>query len=160
MFLMMIRKIDVAELPRVQMLAHIIWPACFHIFLSEKQIGAMLDSIYSIDALTQEIQDQNHQFWLASADGRDVGFASAYRDNDTIWIKKLYILPEMHGKGLGRALIKAAQEYFSLQKLALYVNEHNNPAVESYRRMGFTIKEKVPVTMGPYEFRDYVMVRR
>ena len=44
-----------------------------------------------------------HVFWIARHGHTDAGFISAYKEGDTTWIKKLYILPEKQGLGIGKA---------------------------------------------------------
>ncbi len=45
------------------------------------------------------------------------------------------------------------------RQLVLYVNRDNRPAIDYYLRSGFSIAAEVPVTMGPYDFTDYMMQR-
>ncbi len=110
--------------------------------------------------LRADVSERGHQYWLAGADGRDLGFASAYRDVGRVWIKKLYLLSEARGLGLGKALLAAARAHFGPElPVALYVNDGNAPAIAFYRSQGFEIESHVPVQMGPYRFTDYVMLK-
>ena len=106
-----------ADIPVIEALAREIWPSCFPIFLTDEQIAAMLDSIYAPDALMGEMEC-GHVFWLAYEQEKAVGFASAYMDDDgkTMWLKKLYILPDVQGRGVGAALTSAALEHFAETK--------------------------------------------
>jgi ribosomal protein S18 acetylase RimI-like enzyme len=97
---------------------------------------------------------------VATSTGCDLGYASAYRGDGRVWIKKLYLLAEARGLGLGKALIATARAHFGEDlPVALYVNDGNAPAIAFYRSQGFEIEQHVPVQMGPYQFTDYVMVR-
>ena len=157
-----IRKASQADIPTIAKLARAIWPACFPIFLTDEQIKAMLDSIYAPDALASEMQ-RGHVFWIASEQGKDLGFASAYMDDDgqTMWLKKLYIRPEAQCRGVGRALINAALKHFTAAtRIALYVNQNNTPAISCYEHMGFAIDHEEAVKMGPFDFIDCVMIKR
>ncbi len=148
-----------SDLPRVVDLARRIWPEAFAGILPADRIPGMLDEIYALDTLAADIAERGHQYWLAAA-GRDLGYASAYRADGRVWIKKLYLLPETRGLGLGKALIATARAHFGPDlPVALYVNDGNVPAIAFYRSQGFEIEQHVPVQMGPYEFTDYVMVR-
>ncbi len=149
-----------SELPRVAALARRIWPEAFAGILPADRIPGMLDDIYALDALTADIAERGHQYWLATAAGRDLGYASAYRADGRVWIKKLYLLAESRGLGLGKAMIATARAHFGEQlPVALYVNDGNAPAIAFYRSQGFEIERHVPVQMGPYRFTDYVMVK-
>jgi len=104
--------------------------------------------------------DLGHVFWVVSYGDLDVGYASAYRDGDRLWLKKLYVRDDHRGLGLGKALIDAALLHFEtdvIQDMALYVNRDNTPAINYCLRSGFQVEAEVPVTMGPYDFTDIVM---
>jgi ribosomal protein S18 acetylase RimI-like enzyme len=150
----------IPDLPRVADLARRIWPEAFAGILPADRIPGMLDEIYALDTLAADIAERGHRYWLAAAAGRDLGYASTYRADDRVWIKKLYLLAESRGLGLGKAMIATARAHFgSSLPVALYVNDGNAPAIAFYRSQGFEIEQHVPVQMGPYRFTDYVMVR-
>ncbi len=156
-----ILPIGVAELSRVADLANRIWPEAFAGILPAERIPGMLAEIYAPDTLAADITERGHQYWLATLDGRDVGFASAYRADGRVWIKKLYLLAETRGLGLGKALIAAARTHFGPDlPVALYVNDGNAKAIAFYRSQGFEIEKHALVRMGPYDFHDYVMLKQ
>ncbi len=152
--------IGTGELPRVADLAHRIWPEAFAGILPAERIPGMLAEIYALETLAADMAERDHRYWLARRDTVDVGFASAYRAEGRVWIKKLYLLAEARGLGLGKALIAAARADLGPGlPVALYVNDGNAPAIAFYRSQGFEIEKRVPVRMGPYDFTDYVMLK-
>lgn len=155
-----ITAIEPPDLPRVADLAHRIWPEAFAGILPADRIPGMLAEIYALDTLTADISERGHQYWLATIDGRDVGYGSAYRADGRVWIKKLYLLAETRGLGIGKALIATARDHFGPElPVALYVNDGNATAIAFYRSQGFEVEKHVPVQMGPYQFTDYVMLK-
>ena len=150
-----------ADLPRVRDLAYRIWPEAFAGVLPAEQIGPMLDEIYALETLAADIAERGHRYWLAGTPEADLGYASAYRADGRVWIKKLYLLAESRGLGLGKALIAAARAHFGeALPVALYVNDGNARAIAFYRSQGFEVESHVPVQMGPFQFADYVMVKQ
>ena len=155
-----ITPIGPGDLPRVAELAHRIWPEAFATILPPERIPGMLAEIYALEALKADIVERGHQYFIAARAAEDLGFASAYRADGRVWIKKLYLLKESRGLGLGKALIAAARDRFGADlPVALYVNDGNAPAIAFYRSQGFEVEKHVPVQMGPYQFHDYVMLK-
>lgn len=155
-----IRPIGEADLPRVRDLSHVIWPEAYAGILPAERIPGMLAEIYDLGTLAADIDERGHRYWLATVDGADAGFVSAYRDGDRVWIKKLYVLDSIRGLGLGRRLMETAIAAFpGAASVGLYVNNGNGPAIGFYRAQGFVVEAEVPVRMGPYDFTDFVMAR-
>jgi ribosomal protein S18 acetylase RimI-like enzyme len=155
-----IRRIDADELPIVQRLAEAIWPTAFEGVIKRHQIEMMLEDIYALDTLQNDMTALGHVYWVARHEREDSGFVSAYKQGDVTWIKKLYILPAKQGQGIGRALIAHATDYFAPSRaLSLNVNNGNAKAIAFYKKYGFAIEKEVPVKMGPFDFTDYVMTK-
>ncbi|ESQ74974.1 GNAT family N-acetyltransferase [Asticcacaulis sp. AC402] len=160
-----IRRIGVDELEIVRELALVIWPKCYRNIIAPDRVDAMLAVLYAAENLEDEMIRQGHVFWVVRYGDLDVGYASAYKEGDRLWLKKLYVRDDHRGLGLGKALIQAALDHFQADRisssppveLALYVNKDNTPAIDYYLRSGFQVEAEVPVQMGPYGFTDYVM---
>jgi len=149
-----------SDLPRVRALARRIWPECFAGILPADIISPMVEAIYDLDVLRADMDEHGHMYWIAQVDDEDAGYCSAYREGDRLWIKKLYLLDSSRGLGLGKRLIATAQQELSgAAALALYVNDGNASAIAFYKSQGFTIDRLVPVSMGGFEMRDYIMLR-
>lgn len=63
--------------------------------------------------------------------GRVLGFAGVEGER----LEMLFLLPELRGEGLGRALLTFVAETYSVNELT--VNEDNHEAVGFYEHMGF-----------------------
>lgn len=83
-------------------------------------------------------------FTVATEDEAVVGFAAAgdLEWNGRVHLWHLYVAPERRGLGIGRALVERALAYARrVGARALYVETQNvnYPAVQFYRRLGFTL---------------------
>jgi len=66
------------------------------------------------------------------------------------WIMDLGVLPEWRGKGAGRMLLKAAEDYCREQQvpyLGLAVTSHNVRALHLYEQFGFAEERKLMVKL-------------
>lgn len=143
----------------VRALAYRIWPVSYTHFLTPAQIENMLDRIYDPEALRAEAAS-GHQFFLAQAAGHPVGYASSYRDGEIAWLKKLYLLPECRGTGIGAQLLATALAHFpQAREHRLLVNPQNHGARTFYERLGFTMAGEQRVQMGDQHFTDVIYAR-
>lgn len=147
------------HLPLIGELAARIWPAAYRGILTPEQISNMLENIYAEDSLKAELAG-GYRFWIVYARNVPSGFISAYKEDDTIWIRKLYIDPVRQKHGLGTALIRHAVAAFSpAARVSLLVNPNNTPAQGYYRHAGFTRIGGKRVKMGDFEFTDDIYSR-
>ncbi|MCS6998336.1 MAG: GNAT family N-acetyltransferase [Aquificaceae bacterium] len=90
--------------------------------------------------------------WLAEEEGRVVGFLAS----DGNWFSKregkvvgaiheLVVLPEYRRRGIGKALVEKALEYFkdrNLDRAELWVGDENRAAFDFYRKLGFEERDR------------------
>ena len=160
--MILLRKAKEQDLPVIIDLAEQIWPDTYSAYLSEEQLRYMLNLMYSKAELLMQMRN-GHTFLVASEEDKQVGFASfsiTDHENQVYKLHKIYVLPTVHGKGVGKILMN---EVVNLAKrnggkmLQLNVNR-NNKARYFYEKAGFNIKETVDLDIGNGFFmNDYVM---
>ncbi|MDB5271875.1 MAG: family N-acetyltransferase, partial [Chitinophagaceae bacterium] len=130
------------DFPIIRQIAENTWPQTFGSILSEAQIAYMLDMMYSIDALKNQVKEKQHRFILAKEDNHYLGYASYelhHKGSAQTKIHKIYTLPESQRKSVGKSLIAHITEQSRQsgdRSLSLNVNR-NNPAVLFYEKIGF-----------------------
>ncbi len=104
-----------------------------------------------------------------SPDGNEaIGYCSYALTEDSAEMKpgemkleQLYLLPELHGQGLGRLMLRHVEEQAKMRgcsRLVLQVNKRNDIAVAFYRKAGFTVREEAVFDIGNgFVMDDYVM---
>jgi len=154
-----IRPLSPPDFALIENLARRIWPVAYGAILTPIELENLLSNIYSGQNLAKEVYE-GHRFWGAFDGETALGFASGYHKENTIWLKKLYVLPEAQGKGAGRALLETVIAAFApAEDARLYVNADNRAAQDFYRRLGFANSGAVPVRMGDFDFTDFVFVK-
>lgn len=156
-------KADLEDLSAIQELANRIWPFTYGEILSVDQLEYMLEWIYSIDSLKEQMHILQHEFFLAVNNEEKAGFISLARDQkdpSVFILHKIYVLPEAQGKSIGKSLLNFAIEQVKAQggkALQLNVNRHNK-ALHFYEKHGFTIilEEDIDIGNG-YWMNDYKM---
>ena len=153
-----------AHIPLVQALAAYIWRRHYPGIISAEQIEYMLERGYAHDALLRFVTDEGAGLALARMNDEPAGFAAWYRsDVETMKLDKLYVLPQLHGTGIGRALIEhvAVQARAAgCRSLTLNVNRGNTSAVRAYERCGFAIRDRGDFPIGNgFVMEDFIMVR-
>jgi len=149
-----IRRIGADELPIIQMLAHRIWPEVYPGIITHAQIDYMLTVWYHPSAMAREMETRGTWFALIEVVGHGaVGYVSfeRYVGTDICFINKLYLLPEMHGRGLGAAALHWVHDRareMGCTHLQLRVNKANSPAIRAYQRAGFTFLDDVCTDIG------------
>jgi GNAT superfamily N-acetyltransferase len=154
-----------ADLPTISELAGIIWRACYPGIITHEQIDYMLARMYSLDVLRDEIRSQGIRYDLLLVDGKPAGFASygPTSESGVIKLHKLYLLAEMHGRGLGSRLLQHVEQEVRAgagRRLILSVNKRNARAIAAYKRNGFVVVESVVTDIGGgFVMDDYIMAK-
>lgn len=145
----------------IHKLAYRIWPTTFGGILTDEQIAYMLNWMYSIPSLQKQLEEGCH-FLILKEDENAVGYAS-YQLNvieGVTKLHKIYLLPSVQGKGLGKLLIMEVIKRAKENKqsfLQLNVNRYNK-AAHFYTRLGFQVVKEVNNDIGNgYFMNDYVM---
>ncbi|MGV9004675.1 GNAT family N-acetyltransferase [Flavobacterium sp.] len=144
-------------------IAEIVWPVTYGTILSKEQLDFMFQMMYSISALQEQATSKQHHFILAYENKVPIGFASyefnCNKSNKTK-VHKIYILPHLQGRGIGRDLIDyVIKEALYSRNDAIYlnVNRYNN-AKHFYKKIGFRIVKEEDIDIGNgYLMEDYVM---
>lgn len=160
-----IRPASLDDIPLIQEMSHEIWHEVYPSVISLEQIGYMLEKMYSNIAIKEQITQLGHHFLLLEAEGNSVGFASysikSGSEPGRYRLHKLYIKTNLHGKGLGKSLIRHICSIIindGALELELNVNKRN-PAVSFYEHLGFYREKEVTIDIGEgHVMDDYIMV--
>ncbi len=151
------RAISLEELDVVRHLALQIWPKSYRSTIAPDQIDSWVSHLFDIDTLEEDMTVRGHKYWVMQTGRCDVGFVSAHRQDDRVWITKLSILPEFRGFGLARALIETVQSHFhGARDVVICVHKTHVAAVDFCLKAGFCIDREITSDIA-YGFTDYVI---
>ncbi len=163
-----IRPAELSDCPIINKLASQIWEPAYGQILSLEQLKFMFQWMYSIDSLENQIKS-GHHFFIAYHQEKPVGYMSIEKENDHRYhLQKIYVLPSEQGQGLGRILIKYAENQIKTWEagrkeeltFALNVNRQNQ-ARYFYEKIGFIIESEGDFDIGHGFFmNDYIMVKK
>ena len=158
-------KAQPIHLKSIQEIAQVTWPVCYGNIISESQIDYMLQMMYNIEALENQMTDKKHQFVLAIENNKELGFAS-YEINaeaEATKLHKLYVLPQCQGKNTGVALMQFIEnEAVKNNQCSLFLNVNKkNPAQFFYQKLNFSIVQEIVIDIGNgFVMDDFVMKKK
>jgi ribosomal protein S18 acetylase RimI-like enzyme len=150
------------DLPLIRQLAE----QTFHITYLPLQPKEKVDYLFGLMYNPTSLADQmknGQRFILAKDEMGYQGFASYEINCKKIGltkIHKIYILPTVQGKGVGKKLINAIAEIaYQNKNQTLSLNVYRkNPAIEFYEKLGFKKVEEIDINVGNgFTMNDYVM---
>ena len=153
------------HVPTIAELAGVIWRACYPKIINREQIEYMLSRMYALRILREEIRSKEIRYELLMVDGKPVGFASygPALEAGVMKLHKLYVLPELHGCGLGSRLLQHCEGEIraaGAKHLILSVNKRNAKAIAAYKRNGFVVADAVVTDIGGgFVMDDYIMAK-
>jgi ribosomal protein S18 acetylase RimI-like enzyme len=149
----------VDDIPIIQNLSSRIWRQHYPGIITHAQIDYMLGKMYASEVIADEIRNRGYHYILVKERDLVVGYI-AYRYDDAtnaILISKLYLLPSLHGKGIGRQMLQHVKDdamRSGAGTIYLFVNRNNVKAIAAYERFGFVSADSIVTDIGGGFFMD------
>jgi len=135
---------------------------------TEENMKSYLESGFSTDKLTAELNSKSSEFYFAKLDSEVIGYLklnfgqsqTELKDEKALEIERIYVLKEFHGKKIGQILYDKALEVAKDRKadyVWLGVWEENPRAISFYRKNGFVEFDKHIFVLGDDEQTDILM---
>lgn len=148
-----------AQIAEVARLGEEIWREHYGGLLSAEQIAYMLEKYQSERAVAAQLADGGYRYWLVFEDGRPCGYCGFVREEDRLFLSKLYLRRAVRGRGIARlALEKLRAEAAGLRSIYLTVNKENSGSIAVYKALGFREIDAVKTDIGGgFYMDDYIM---
>ena len=155
-----------ADFDAVAALARRIWLEHYISIISKEQIEYMLGGRFTPANLARYVDANDRWFDVLRLDGAIVGYCShaLLPDPREVKLEQLYLLPALHGLGLGKRMmvhIESHARALGRDTLVLQVNKQNTKAASVYLRAGFEVREETVIDIGQgYVMDDFIMAKR
>ena len=147
-----IQPLAAAQIAALVQLAQRIWRAHYADIISAAQIEYMLAQRYRPELIGAQLADPAQRWLIAQGADGLIGFAHLCRtDAASARLDKLYVAPEQQRRGVGRALLIAAQDWAragGCRVLRVRANKANRRALAAYARYGFGMSAEVVEDIG------------
>lgn len=166
-----IRPLGVEDVKALQSLGKTTFREAFGDQNSFADIEHYLNDKFSIAQLTKEIETKGSYFFFLEENHTPIGYlklniGSAQSDHvlpEAFEIERIYLLEAHHGKGYGQILMDkslAEAKAHNCDTIWLGVWEHNEKAINFYKKNGFNAFSTHPFKLGGDDQTDILMKRR
>lgn len=135
---------------------------------TKEDMAKYLADGFSIEKLTEELNNEHSEFYFAVVDDKIVGYLklnfgssqTELQDSISLEIERIYVLQEYHGKKVGQVLYEKAIQVAEDKKVDyvwLGVWEENPRAIRFYQKNGFVEFDKHIFRLGDDEQTDIMM---
>lgn len=135
---------------------------------TDENLSNYLKDGFSIEKLTEEINNKHSKFFFALDNERVIGYLklnfgesqTELKDSKALEIERIYVMNEYHGKKVGQLLYDKAIEVAAQMQMNyvwLGVWEENQRAFNFYKKNGFVEFDKHIFKLGDDEQTDIMM---
>lgn len=135
---------------------------------TKEDMAKYLAFSFSIEKLTEELNNEHSEFYFAVVDDKIVGYLklnlgcsqTELQESISLEIERIYVLQQYHGKKVGQVLYEKAMQVAEDKKVDyvwLGVWEENPRAIRFYQKNGFVEFDKQIFRLGDDEQIDLRM---
>ena len=148
------------DLASISELAKLIWNQHYPAIISQTQIDYMLDKMYNLESLNEQLVKKKHQFFIIQLNKKHIGFISVNEENRNEWfLNKFYIDQTLSAKGIGREAWEELKKIIPAKQVRLTVNRQNFKSINFYFKVGFKIERVADFDIGKgFVMNDFVMI--
>lgn len=139
----MILKAVFEDLPRILAIQHMVY-----------QSQARLNNDFSIPPLTETLQDLEQAFATVillkavTDDSTIVGSVRGRPDGDTCHVGRLFVHPDLQGKGIGTHLLTTIESFCPKPRYELFTSNKSVDNIRLYERTGYVPFKEIDTPAG------------
>lgn len=163
-----IRRVMLSDINQLQKICRQTFFETFSDLNTEENMKKYLEEGFSIEKLTNEIQDEYSELYFTVLDNDLIGYLkinfgksqTEVKDDNALEIERIYVLQKFHGKKIGQLLYEKAiaiakQKHMDYVWLGVW--EENPRAIRFYQKNGFVEFDKHIFKLGEDEQTDIMM---
>lgn len=160
--MMQLEKADLSSVEALQKICIAAYTKNFANHWEGNGLALYLESQFSIERLTNDLNNLTIGYFFIKLKEETVGFAKVnfkafldgFNDQTTCELEKIYVLPEMKGRGLGKLALQQIIEQCRKQEkknLFLCVIENNRAAIAFYKKLDFQFHSKTTLEVENFK---------
>ncbi|TJY36061.1 GNAT family N-acetyltransferase [Pontimicrobium aquaticum] len=143
-------------------LASIVWHEHYTSIIGKAQVEYMIAKFQTSEAMQQQAKE-GYQYYIIKYENENVGYLSIKKNNDDLFLSKIYLLKDYRGKKIGKTAFNFIEEKakeHQCKTISLTVNKNNKDAIKAYEKIGFKNVEAFVIDIGNgFVMDDYKMVK-
>lgn len=163
-----IRGVTLNDIEQLQVIGRETFSETFSSSNTKENIAKYLEDGFSIEKLTEELNNEHSEFYFAVIDDKVVGYLklnfgrsqTELQGSISLEIERIYVLQQYHGKKVGQVLYEKSMQVAEDKKVNyvwLGVWEENPRAIRFYQKNGFVEFDKHIFRLGNDEQTDIMM---
>lgn len=160
--------VTISEVEKLQAISKTTFTETFSEVNTEENMQRYLDENLSLEKLKEELTNSASQFFFAKQSGQILGYLKVNLPNsqteksfpESLEVERIYVLKEFHAQKIGHLLLEKAKliaKEMQYNYLWLGVWEHNQKAINFYKRHGFDEFDKHVFQLGNDQQTDILM---
>ncbi len=137
---MWVRTASNRDIADISTLLGVVWHHTYDNIYGSRKVAQITRQWHNTAELEKLLKQPASEFLVADDGNQITGMAFARMTGDTTAkLVQLYVLPQFHGKGVGKMLLEEIEEsFFEARQFTLEVEEKNIHAIDFYEKHGFT----------------------
>ncbi len=145
----------------IEKLADVIWRKHYIPITGVGQVEHMLKKYQTAQAISKQVEDEGFEYFIVAYNKIPVGYIAIRKEEDKLFLSKIYVLSAYRGKKIGKAAMQFVEEkarMYGLKTIMLTVNKNNTNSIKAYEKLGFVNVRALVKDIGAgYVMDDYQM---
>jgi len=147
----------------IALLADTIWREHYTKIIGKAQVDYMLKKFQSTNAIKQQIIE-GYIYYILTFETTAIGYISIKKENQNLFLSKLYVLNSERGKGFGKTameFLETKAKTLHCKSISLTVNKNNVSSIKAYKKLGFENLGAIVINIGHgFKMDDFKMQKQ